>query len=227
MSAPTRVYPVPRQRVLGAALVLLAVLAGVAGLANALRHPPAVSPVADPYEPADPRDEVECPPAPSRAEAPVTVSASELYNCPHAFDGLPVRYEGEVVGAVLLRPDGAWVQLNDDAYAGDLGPLPAHRQFRGSNSGVGVHLPRHLAEDIASVGGPHTRGDRLAVTGTYRLSDTASGEVSIIRAQTAEIVRPGGPVSREPLRNRRGAGMILFLLAAASLGGPLLTSRGR
>jgi hypothetical protein len=222
MSDPTRIYPVPRQRVLAAALVFLAVLAGVAGLANALRHPPAVSPLADPYEPADPRDEVECPPSPSPTETPVTAGSGDLYNCPHTFDGLVVRFEGEVVGAVLFRPDGAWVQLNDDHYAGELGPLPEHRQFRGGNSGIGVHLPRHLAEDIASIGGPNTRGDVIAVTGTYRLSDTAGGEVSVIRARTVEIIRPGGPTSREPLRNRQVAGGFLFLFAAASLGIPRL-----
>lgn len=226
MSTPTRLYPVARGRVLAAALLFVAALAGVAGLAGALRHPPTVTPVPELPDAADPRDEIVCPPSPRHGDA-VQVGSNELYDCPHTFDGHHVLFTGEVVGAILLRPEGAWVQLNDDAYAGQLGPLPAHREFRGGNSGVGVHLPRPLVEDIELVGGPTARGDVLTVAGTYHLSDREGGEAAVIRATGGEITRRGQRLALEPLRDRQVVGGLLGLLAAALVAGPWLAARRR
>jgi hypothetical protein len=126
-------------------------------------------------------------------------------------------YEGEAGGALLRRDPGVWTQLNDDAYAGDLGPLPAHRDFRGGNAGVGVLLPHELADDIERVGGPNARGDVLTVTGTYHLSDAGSGEVAIIRVTAGAVTAPGSPISHEPLPDRRIAGSILAVGALVLL----------
>lgn len=216
MTAPPRLRPVSRPRVLAGGLALLAALAGVVGLAEYLRHPPTVTPAIEPYDPGDPREDTECPSrlVAIRPPGPVEVSSNDLYACPQVFDHQRVRYEGEVIGAVLRRSDGAWVQLNDDAYAADLGPLPAHREFRGGNSGVGVHLPEDLADEIESVGGPSTTGDVLAVTGVSYQSDPDSGEAAVIRASGATVTARGEPISHAALPDRRIAGIVLALLAA-------------
>jgi hypothetical protein len=216
-----RVRPVSRLGVLGGALVLLAVLAGVAALAEALRHPPTVAPVELPEEDGDPRDEVVCPAPPDPEGAPPRVSSNDLYECPHVYDGRAVRYEGEVVGALLRRAEGTWTQLNDDVYAGDLGPLPAHREFRGGNAGVGVLLPHALARGVEWVGGPNARGDVLTVVGTFHLSDPASREVAVIRATEGHVARAGSPIEHAPLSDRRFAGLVL----AAAAGIMLLVAR--
>lgn len=221
MTAPADRRSVSRLRVLVAGLVLLGALSGVVVLAEYLRHPASAVPVTDPVDgPRDPREEVACPPvrsAPGNDGSPVPVGANDLYDCPQAYDGRLVRYEGEVVGALLDRADGAWAQLNDDAYAGGVGPLPAHREFRGGNSGVGVHLPRDLADTVEWVGGPAARGDVLAVTGIYHQSDAGSGEAFVIRAGSGEVTARGSPIEHEDVPGRRIAGVLLAAAALALL----------
>jgi hypothetical protein len=80
------------------------------------------------------------------------VRSEQVYRCPTAWDGLTVTFVGEVVGEVLPRRGGAWVQVNDDAYALEVGPLVGHRNREGSNTGMSVWLPDGLHEQIANVG---------------------------------------------------------------------------
>ncbi|HVL97950.1 MAG TPA: hypothetical protein VM324_01485 [Egibacteraceae bacterium] len=224
LQAPARA--VSRLGVLGGALVLVALLAGVVGVAEALRHPHADVQTATLAEMGDVRDEVVCPDAPAAADdGAVAVGSGELHDCPALYDGLRVRYEGEVVGALLSRRGVAWTQLNDDDYAGVLGPLPAHRVYRGSNAGVGVLLPTGVAEVVEWVGGPAARGDVLVVTGTFHRVDPASREVAVIRADSAVTSRPGGPAPAEPLPARRVLGIVLGIAAAGVTAGPWLLRR--
>jgi hypothetical protein len=65
-------------------------------------------------------------------------------SCPAAYDGHRVTYVGELVGDLLRREGGAWVLVNDDDYALRVGPLPAHPELRGTNSGLSVWLPDPL-----------------------------------------------------------------------------------
>jgi hypothetical protein len=246
-AAPTR--PVSRLRVLLGALALFGTLAGVIALSELLRHPPADIDAAIAPDAGDIRDEVVCPrvppeedPAPEaldghRDAGPVVdVTSEDLYDCPAVYEGRLVRYEGEVVGALMHRGDGAWTQLNDDLYAGELGPLPTHRGYQGANAGVGVFLPSGLTEEVQTVGGPRARGDVLVVVGIFHRVDPDSREVAIIRADTVAIAGRGQPVDHAPLRDRQITGILLALAAAglttahriATRGSPLgeLTSHG-
>lgn len=212
------------------AVGLLALLAGVVVTAEALRHPPAATPSPPAPDGGDVRDEVVCDDHPPRqrallARTPVLVSSAELHDCPADYDRSAVIYEGEAVGALLTRRAGAWVQLNDDEYGGALTPLPAHRDFRGANSGVGVYLPGELADLVATVGGPRTRGDVLRVTGTFHRVDPTSGEVAVIRADRAVLTSPGASTEQPPLRARRIVGALLALVAVAVTVATRLSSR--
>lgn len=220
-TAPAR--PVSRLRVLLGALVFLGAIAGVIAVSELLRHPPADVDRAVPPSEGDFRDEIICPDdvpsddeSDTRGEAgpPVSVSTANLYDCPAVYDGRVVRYAGEVVGALLHRSDGAWTQLNDDLYAGALGPLPTHRDYRGANAGVGVYLPADIVGRVETVGGPRARGDVLVIVGTFHRVDPVSREVAVIRADTAMVERRGHRVDQEPLRNRRIIGILLALAAA-------------
>jgi hypothetical protein len=221
--------PVPRARVASAALLFALFLAGLIGLAEWLRHPapphvPAPPPADDPREPIDcpeplPREDGnDTPPAVGEgAGAPVTVTSDDLYDCPAYFDGRRVRYSGEVVGGVLQRRDGAWVQLNDDVYAGQPGPLPTHRHYRGANSGVGVWLPSELAGAITNVGGPGVRGDTLTIEGIFWQVDPHAFEAAVLRAERGSLVRVGQPTPDPPLRNRMVVAAALALAAVAAV----------
>jgi hypothetical protein len=192
-------------------LMLMAGIAAVVGavvlLAEELR-PPGVPTFDEPL--SDPRVEIECP-----TELPdqvPLVTSSALYDCPAHWDGIRVRYQGEAVGAVLRRGDEAWVQLNDDIYAGTVGPLPAHRDFRGGNAGIGVRIDAGTAADIAHVGGPGVSGDIVEVTGVFHRVDEATAEIAVIRAETAGVVRRGALLEQSLAADRAVVAVFLVVL---------------
>ena len=226
-----------RGRVLIGALGLLALLGAVVVIGHALRHPDLPTGVSeDQLEGSDPRDETDCPqPLPregqardeqSRSATILDVSSNNLYDCPQHYDGERVRYRGEVVGALLHRDTGVWLQLNDDVYAELIGPLPAHRDYRGGNAGVGVLLPTQLAAQIEFIGGPQTRGDVIEVEGTFNRIDP-SGEVAVIRADTAELTTNGEPFPDPLLPDRRAAAIVAFLLATGLVAAERVVARRR
>lgn len=221
--------PVRRRRVLAGTALALALLAGLLALADGLRHPPSAGdpPVEDEAAAADPRVPLDCPePTPDEARErppatlaprgePVDVTSTELLNCPEHYDRRTVRYRGEAIGGLLPRRDGTWVQVNDDVYAGPVGPLPAHRQYHGGNTGVGVRLPRGLAEQITTLGGPQTRGDLIEVVGVFRRVDPGSRVVTVVHADSLRVIRAGSRHPDPPMQNRQIAAGALAVLAVA------------
>jgi hypothetical protein len=224
VNPPTIGQPVSRWKVLAGALAMAAAIALIVVVTEALRYPhPTDAAVTAPEgleEPgSDPRDPIECEdPIPREGQVRRTdggdqrlrrVTSSELYDCPQTFDGSLVRYRGEVIGGVLGRNEGAWVHLNDDIYAGDTGPLPAHRDFRGGNGGLGVFIPHELADQITHVGGPRTRGDIVEVVGVFHRVDPATGEVAILRAANGTVTA-GSPLERPLVPARRAVALGLL-----------------
>ena len=208
MSAPPSAGRAPtRRRVVGAYVLLaIAVVGGRVAMTHALRHGPPTSgePVVELTDAVDPlREEVQCEVAPPREgeerptmaqpSVPQAVSSSQLYDCPGSWDGLRVRYVGEVVGAVLPRGEHAWVQLNDDLYADSIGPLPTHRDFRGGNAGIGARIRAADAALITTVGGPTQQGDLVEVVATFRRVDEATDEVAVLDVESLVLLRPGRP----------------------------------
>lgn len=118
--------------------------------------------------------------------------------CPRLLDGRDVVYVGEVVGDVLRRDGGAWVQLNDDPYALEVGPFGAHRERRGFSSGLAVWLPDGLHEGLGEPGRHGRRGDVVRVEGVLRRADPADAGGLTVRASTLEVLAPSVAVE-EPL----------------------------
>lgn len=116
-----------------------------------------------------------------RIPAGARISSNAAVACPQAFDGRRVVYVGEVVGDVMRRDGGAWVQVNDDPYALEVGPLPAHDQLRGTNTWLQVWLPDHLLDGIEP-GRPGRRGDVIEVEGTLLRADPADAGGMTLRA---------------------------------------------
>lgn len=223
VSTPLRRRPIPRLNIALAALALITVLGSVVGTGELLRHPgsPTVVPEAE-LAGGDPRVELLCPePQPREGQArdsvgntlePVRVTSNDLFDCPQTFDGRQVLYRGEVVGALMARGSGVWTQLNDDVYAEGVGPLPAHRDYRGGNAGVGVLLPTQVAGDVSYVGGPQTRGDVLEVRGVFHRVDP-SGEVAVIRADAGDVAVRGRPFPDPPLVDRQIVALFAMVVA--------------
>lgn len=208
-------------------LLLLAGLASafvaVAGLAHWLvprDRPEAVSPGPTPAG-------LPCPPTrPAPAATPIPASSAALIECPDDFDGRTVRYRGEVVGVVLRRGARAWAQVNDDRYALEFGPLPAHGLTAGANSGIAVSLPRAAADALTHIGGSRSRGDRVELVGTFHRADPTDGGGPTIQAHEARIIARGGPLTR-PVAARRGLVAAVLVSVAAALAVQVVLARRR
>lgn len=148
------------------------------------------------------------------------VRSTEVVACPQVFDpdsqgGPAVLYVGEVVGDVLHRDGGAWVLMNDDAYALEDGPLPAHREMAGTNSGLTAWLPDDLQPSALEPGRPGRRGDILAVRGRIHRADPNDGGGLTLRATSAELVARSEPVT-PPLHRRQA--IVAAAIAFATIG---------
>lgn len=177
----------------------------------------------DPDDPSLVTCERTLPDAPETLEAiaevdPVgRVFSSEVMDCPSAFDRQAVTYVGEVVGDVLQRDEGAWLLVNDDPYALEVGPLQGHSDFRGTNTGLSVWLPRPLPE--LEPGGPDRRGTIISVDGVVQRADPKDGGGLTLTALTSEsttILEEAVAVER-PLNRGQALAAVLFALVAAAV----------
>jgi len=146
------------------------------------------------------------------------LTSAIVHACPRLLDGHQVVYVGEVVGDVLRRRGGAWVQVNDDAYALEVGPLGPHREQRGFNSGLAVWLPDGLHEQLGAPGRHGRRGDVVRVEGVLHRADPADGGGITVRAVQLEVLAPSTPVAQPlnvALAVAAGAAALLALAAWA------------
>lgn len=212
-------------------LGLVAMAAGVGVIvlvSHALRLPALQVAELPPPELEDTGDQPGAVSCPTRGELdrrpqPLPVTSEELIECPSLFDGERVRYTGEAVGAVLLRQTRAWVHLNDDLYALQLGPTSRHRTTAGGNSGMAVSVPREDALGV-KVGNYRTHGTALAIEGIYWRSDPNDGGAPVIAAESVRVVRDAQRFDH-PLSFRRVLVAPPLLLVALVLLGLALRRR--
>lgn len=152
------------------------------------------------------------------------VTADQIYACPQAFDRLEVVYAGEVVGELLPRRGGAWAQVNDDAYALEVGPLVGHRELDGFNTGMSVWLPDGLHERVDAVGRARQRGTVIAIRGTALRADPEDGGGVTIRASELEVLAPSMTVD-DPLHLLQA--VVAGILAALAIGAAVWARRSR
>ncbi len=149
------------------------------------------------------------------AEAADRVTSTAVLACPSAYAGRTVVYVGEVVGDLLRRDGGAWVLINDDPYALEVGPLPLHSARRGTNQGLSVWLPEATLDGISALGRPGQRGDVVAVTGVVRRVDPAAGGALTLRAEALEVLAPA--VRRDDPLEPSQLALALGLVGVAAL----------
>lgn len=139
------------------------------------------------------------------------VDSAALIKKARLFDGRTVTYRGEVIGDVMVRSDGVWLNVNDDAYS---------RQgerfvLAGYNQGMSVLAPPGTEDRIKRAGRYDWRGDYIEVEGTFRRSSAQHGGTMLIEARSVKVLKPGfrleHPISRNRLVVAGG------LLAVASL----------
>ncbi|MFW5933352.1 MAG: hypothetical protein ACOCT8_01335, partial [Actinomycetota bacterium] len=145
------------------------------------------------------------------------VSSAQVHRCPGAFDGAEVTYVGEAIGELLPRDGGAWLQVNDDAYALEVGPLIGHREHAGFNTGLSVWLPDGLHERVESFGRSAHRGDVVELRGTIHRTDPADGGGLTLRADELEVRADGVAVAPPLHRIQAVVAAVLAVLAIAAM----------
>jgi hypothetical protein len=152
------------------------------------------------------------------------VSSAQVYACPAAFDGIRIQFAGELIGELLPRRGGAWVQVNDDPYALDVGPIGAHTEQRGFSTGMSVWLPDGLHEQVEGVGRHEIRGDVVLLEGVLLRADPADGGGITLRADALEVLAPTVEVP-EPLHAVQA--VVAAVLGVLALAGLVLARRAR
>lgn len=153
---------------------------------------------------------------PGSPETVPRVTSTQVVSCPVRYDGHTVEFVGEVVGDVLRRDGGAWVLVNDDAYALGSGPLPGHKDFAGTNSGLAVWLDGDVAELARTAGGPGVRGDVLRLRGVIHRADPADGGGLTLRASSGEVVAEAVRAP-QPVRTAQAVVALLAALGAVAM----------
>jgi len=222
--------PMRRQTVLEILLALVLIVAAAVTIGAVRRAAPetelgiGVDPAESPDDPA--ADLVTCertlpeastlPPDREDLKPVGRVTSTAIYECPDAFDGQVAVFIGEVVGDVLRRDGGAWVLMNDDAYALEVGPLQGHREFRGANSGLTVWLPERLVSLVERTGGPDARGDVLRLRGVVLRTDPADGGGLTFRAIDGQRIADAQSVD-DPVNWPQAILAILVAIVAVAL----------
>jgi hypothetical protein len=152
------------------------------------------------------------------------VSSTQVYACPAAFDGLRVTFVGEAIGEVLPRRGGAWLQVNDDDYALEVGPLGPHLERRGFSGGMSVWLPDGLHERIEGVGRHERRGDVLLLEGAVFRADPDDGGGITLRADSLQVLAPTVEIP-EPFHLVQA--IVAGLLAMLALAGLVWSRRAK
>jgi hypothetical protein len=150
-----------------------------------------------------------------------------VHACPRLLDGRDVVYYGEVVGDVLRRPGGAWVRVNDDAYALASGPFGPHRDALGFNTGLAVWLPDGQHEQLGAPGRHGRRGDVVRVEGVLLRADPSDGGGITVRATDLEILAASVAVDEPLHRPLIVTASLAALLALGSWGWDRRLTRGR
>jgi hypothetical protein len=141
------------------------------------------------------------------------VTSGLVTSCPTLFDGRSVTYVGELVGDLLHRRGGAWVQVNDDDYALVHGPLPAHREHAGTNSSLAVWLPDDTLGQVTGLGRPGLRGDVVRIEGMIVRTDPEDGGGLTLRARRLQVLRPSEAIEEPFDAGRAALALGSFLLA--------------
>jgi hypothetical protein len=149
-------------------------------------------------------------PAPALASAPL-VDSGTLVEHPDSYNGKRITFKGEAIGDVMERADGAWININDDAYSRQ----GRTRRLAGYNSGQSVLVSnKSEARTIKRLGDYDNRGDIVEVSGIFQKADPDHGGDMMIAADSLRIVKPGFSLPH-PISTRKISLAITWLAISA------------
>jgi len=115
------------------------------------------------------------------------VSLQELIENSKTYDGKTVTCRGEVIGDIMVRKDGVWINIEDNGVA------------------MGVFVPKEIYDsgiNIKYTGGYKAQGDIVQVEGIFnRTCGEHNGEMDI-HALKISVVQEGHPYDLKISKNR-------------------------
>jgi hypothetical protein len=130
------------------------------------------------------------------------------------FDGQTITFIGEAIGDLMERRDGAWLNVNDDAYSRQ------GTEFRlaGYNRGQGVLLPKEAAAAVTRLGNYNNRGDLVRIVGVFHAACPEHGGTMMIHGQSLEVIEPGFAISHRISSTKISLATVWLVISALVLG---------
>jgi hypothetical protein len=122
------------------------------------------------------------------------ISSTELITNPKEYDGKEIVYEGEVIGEVMPRRQGVWVNVND-----------------GDNS-LGVWMSPQQARVIDYKGSYKTKGDILRIKGIFHYACPEHGGDLDIHANSVQNIKSGWQIQERMIPAKRSLLIILIVI---------------
>ncbi len=131
----------------------------------------------------------------SAVKAAPTVSVRELYANSKTLDGQEVVFEGEVIGEVIQRSEGCWINVHDGTEA------------------IGVLIRPQDAGLIEFTGSYTCRGDIVRVNAVFnRACDTHTGSMDL-HAKDLERIKAGRKIEHFVSPKKKNAAVVVLLAA--------------
>lgn len=141
------------------------------------------------------------------ATAFALTSSTQLIEEHQSYNGKTVTFEGEAIGDVMIRGEGAWIHLNDDPYGKN-----RSRELSGYNSGMAIWISSDEAGKIETLGNYNNWGDLVRVVGTFNAACSEHGGDMDIHASSLSVIKPG-----ESREHTIGAGRIFWAIGLGFL----------
>ena len=122
------------------------------------------------------------------------ISSTELIQNSRKYDGEEVVFEGEVIGEVMPRGDGVWVNVND------------------AENSIGIWMPHELAATIEYKGGYNVKGDILKIKGIFNRACVQHGGDLDIHAISLEKIKTGWQRQEKIILAKRNILIILSVI---------------
>ena len=170
---------------------------------------------------------------PVSASALVTVDSTKLLYEAGKYDGESVVFAGEIIGDVMKREDGTWINVSDGSNALGIfvspslkitlsqisdtiasNPVPAGTQADNSNTGSLMETSLQISD--LQAGTYRQSGDRVLITGIFHRACPDHGGDVDIHATDLHLVAKGLATSHD-IRPVMAAAAMLILLPIAVL----------
>ena len=128
-----------------------------------------------------------------------SISSTELIQNAQEYDGKEIVYEGEVVGQIMQRRDGTWVNIHD-----------------GENA-LGVWMSPESAAIIKHKGRYKAKGDILRIVGVFNYACLEHGGDLDIHARSVSKIKSGRIKQERMILAKRNLLIILMVITCLIL----------